>query len=117
MFRSLFATTAFALAALTTTPVIAGGHGCQSVQFARGAYAHTMYGEVNSHQSQCYYLAVRPGQRARVRIVYGAAYLSTTHTNGNFQDVQFNTINGQLYVHVHTDYPGQQAYSIEFVFI
>ncbi len=117
MFRPLLTAAALVLAALSATPAAATGHGCQTVQFARGAYAHTMYGQANSHQTQCYYLAVRSGQRARVRIVYGSAYLSTSHTNGTFQDVQFTTINGQLYVYVHTDYPGQQAYSIEFVFV
>ena len=87
------------------------------MQFPRGAYAHTVHGYANSNQSQCYYLSVRPGQTARVRITYGAAFLTTTHTNGRFQDVQFVTVNGQLYVYVHTDYAGSQPYGIEFVFV
>lgn len=117
MFRPLLTAATLGLAALTTTPAAATGHGCQSVQFPRGAYAHTVYGYPNVHQATCYYLAVRPGQRARVRVQYGPVYLTTTHTNGAHYDVQFTTVNGQLYVYVHSENAGQEQYAIEFVFI
>ena len=121
MFRSILAATALAVstiaATLTPLPATATGHGCQTVRFPSGAYAHAVDGYANSYQSQCYFLSVRPGQQARVRILYGNVFFSTTHTNGNYNDVQFYTANGQLYVYVHTDYGGQQPYSIEFFFL
>ncbi len=116
MFRTFLTAAALTLTTLSA-PAAAAGHGCQTVQFARGAYAHTMYGQADPYSAQCYYLAVRPGQRARVRIVYGAAFLSTNQTQGTYQDVQFTTINGQLFVYVHTDYAAPQPYTIEFVFV
>ncbi len=121
MFRSVLAAGALALSAVAATlaplPVQATGHGCQTVQFPSGAYAHAVHGQANPYQSQCYYLSVRPGQQARVRILYGNVFLSTTHTQGTYQDVRFHTINGQLYVYVHTDWAGPQPYTIEFVFV
>lgn len=121
MLRSLLSATALALATATASlaplPAQATGHGCQTVQFPRGAYAHTVHGHANAHQAQCYYLSVRHGQTARVRITYGSVYFTTTHTNGTYNDVQFVTVNGQLYVYVHTAYTGSQPYGIEFVFV
>ncbi|MBF9044023.1 hypothetical protein HKCCE4037_11835 [Rhodobacterales bacterium HKCCE4037] len=119
MFRPIFSAALVALStvAATLAPLPVQAQGCQSVQFPRGAYAHAVQGYANSYQSQCYYLAVRPGQQARVRILYGNVFFSTTHTSGTYYDVQFRTVNGQLYVYVHTDYGGQQPYSIEFVFV
>lgn len=121
MIRPLFAAATLAIATVTSSlaplPAQATGHGCQTVQFPRGAYAHTVYGHANSHQSQCYYLSVRRGQQARVRVTYGPVYFSTTHTNGTYHDVEFRTVNGQLYVYVHTDHGGSQPYGLEFVFI
>lgn len=121
MFRSVLTAAALSLSTVAATlaplPVHATGHGCQTVQFPRGAYAHTVHGHANQHQSRCYYLSVRHGQTARVRITYGPVYFTTTHTNGTYQDVQFVTVNGNLYVYVHTDFGGSQPYGIEFVFI
>ncbi|OAN85360.1 hypothetical protein A8B78_00010 [Jannaschia sp. EhC01] len=121
MFRSLLTVTAVALttatASLAPLPAQATGHGCQTVQFPRGAYAHTVHGHANPHQSQCYYLSVRHGQLARVRITYGPVFFSTTHTHGTYHDVEFRTVNGQLYVYVHTDQYGSHPYGIEFVFV
>lgn len=121
MIRPLLAATALAIttatASLAPLPAQATGHGCQTVQFPRGAYAHTVHGHANAHQTQCYYLSVRHGQQARVRVTYGPVYFSTTHTNGTYYDVEFRTINGQLYVYVHTDQGGSQPYGLEFVFI
>lgn len=121
MFRSAVTAAALALstaaAALAPVPVQATGHGCHTVQFPRGAYAHTVHGHANPNRSQCYYLSVRHGQQARVRITYGPAYFTTTHTNGTFYDVQFRTVNGQLYVYVHTDQHGSHPFRIEFVFV
>lgn len=114
---TLFTGTLFTGLALTPGPSHAGGHGCQTVRFPSGAYAHSVYGTANQYQSQCFYLAVRPGQAARVRILSGNAFLSTTHTNGTFYDVQFVTVNGQLQVYVHTNYAGPQPFQIEFAFI
>lgn len=121
MVRPLLTAAALALStatvALAPLPVQATGHGCQQVQFPRGAYAHTVHGHATPHQSQCYYLPVRYGQQARVRITYGPVYFTTTHTNGTYQDVQFRTVNGQLYVYVQTDCAGSHPYGIEFVFV
>lgn len=121
MFRSVLAATALALstaaATITPLPAQATGHGCQTVRFPSGAYAHSVYGSAVSHASQCYSLAVRPGQQARVRILYGNVFFTTTHTNGAYNDVQFYTANGQLFVYVHTDFAGPQPFSIEFVFV
>lgn len=121
MFRNILTTAALAFSAATATltplPAEATGHSCQTVRFPAGAYAHAVQGYANSHQSQCYSLAVRPGQQARVRILYGNVFFTTTHTQGTYQDVNFYTVNGQLFVYVHTDFGGQQAYSIEFVFV
>lgn len=121
MFRSILTATALALTTATATlaplPVQATGHGCQQVRFPSGAYAHTVHGHANSYQSQCYYLPVRRGQLARVRITYGPVFFSTTHTQGTYYDVEFRTVSGQLYVYVHTDHAGNQPYGIEFVFV
>ena len=121
MIRSLLTICALALSTATATlaplPVQATGHGCHNVQFPRGAYAHAVHGYANAHQSQCYYLSVRPGQQARVRILHGHVFFSTTHTQGTYHDVRFHTINGQLYVYVHTDYSGSQPFTIEFAFV
>lgn len=121
MFRSLLTATALAITTATASfaplPAQATGHGCQTVQFPRGAYAHTVHGHANSHQAQCYYLSVRHGQLARVRVTYGSVFFSTTHTHGTYHDVEFRTVNGQLYVYVHTDRHGNQPYGIEFVFV
>ncbi|MEJ6394143.1 hypothetical protein V8J82_12795 [Gymnodinialimonas sp. 2305UL16-5] len=114
MFRSLL--TALLLA-LSTLPALADGHGCQTVRFPSGAYIHAVHGQANPYQSQCYVLDVRRGQQARVRVVYGPVFVSTTHTQGTYQDVQFYTVNGRLHVYVHTDYAGPQPFSIEFTFI
>lgn len=121
MIRPFFAATALAIATATATlapmPVQATGHGCQTVQFPRGAYAHTVHGHATAHNAQCYYLSVRHGQQARVRVTYGPVYFSTTHTHGTYYDVEFRTVNGQLYVYVHTEHGGSQPYGLEFVFI
>lgn len=121
MFRSFLTVAALAVSTATATlapmQAQATGHGCQQVHFPRGAYAHTVHGHANAHQSQCYYLPVRAGQLARVRVTYGSVFFSTTHTHGNFTNVEFRTVNGQLYVYVHTDYAGSQPYGIEFVFV
>lgn len=121
MFRSILTAAALSLstaaATLAPLPVQATGHGCQTVSFPSGAYAHAVHGHANPHSSQCYYLSVRPGQQARVRVLYGNVFFSTTHTNGTYQDVRFHTVNGQLHVYVHTNYAGSQPYSIEFVFV
>ncbi|ABD56196.1 hypothetical protein [Jannaschia sp. CCS1] len=121
MFRSLFSAAVLAIVTTTATlaplPVQATGHGCQTVQFPSGAYAHTVHGQAVPQRSQCYFLSVRPGQLARVRVTYGPVFFSTTHTNGNFQNVEFRTVNGQLYVYVHTNYQGSHPYGIEFVFV
>jgi hypothetical protein len=116
MIRPLLVSAVLALGAITALPAAATGHGCQTVQFPRGAYAHAVQGYANSHVSQCHYLSVRPGQQARIRILYGSVFFSTTHTQGNFTDASFYTQNGQLYVYVHTDYAGQQPYTIQFEF-
>lgn len=121
MLRSILSATALSIATVAATlaplPVQATGHGCQTVRFPQGAYAHTVHGQANPHNAQCYYLSVRQGQLARVRITYGPAFFSTTHTNGNYYDVEFRTVNGQLYVYVHTDQYGQHPFGIEFVFV
>ncbi len=117
MFRSFFVAAALALSTLTALPAAATGHGCQVVQFPRGAYAHQVQGYANPHSSQCFRLDVRPGQQARVRILYGPVFFSTTHTNGTYQDVRFQTVNGQLFVYVHTNHAGQHAFTIEFAFV
>lgn len=121
MFRSIAAATALILSSVTATlaplPAQATGHGCQQVHFPRGAYAHVVHGHANAHRAQCYYLAVRSGQLARVQVTYGAVFFSTSHTHGTFTNVEFRTPNGQLYVYVHTDYAGNQPYGIEFVFV
>ncbi|QXT40825.1 hypothetical protein [Gymnodinialimonas ceratoperidinii] len=121
MFRALFSATLIVLsgaaASLAPLQAQATGHGCLQVQFPRGAYAHTVHGHANAHRSQCYYLSVRPGQLARVQVTYGPVFFSTTHTHGNYTNVEFRTVNGDLYVYVHTDYAGSQPYGIEFVFV
>lgn len=120
MLRSFLSAAALAIATTTASlaplPAQATGHGCQTVQFPRGAYAHTVHGATNIGGDVCYALAVRPGQRARVRITYGPAFFSTTHTNGTFTDVEFVTSHGQLYVYVRSDWD-RQPYGIEFVFL
>jgi hypothetical protein len=104
-------------ATLALTSLPASAQQCNTVRFPSGAYAHAVQGYANQYSSQCWSLDVRPGQQARVRITYGSVFFTTTHTQGQFQDVQFRTINGRLYVYVHTDFGGQQPYSIEFAFI
>ena len=103
-----------AAALLVTGP--AAAQQCQTVRFARGAYAHVEAGYATSYAAQCYYLAVRRGQQARVRILYGPVAFSTSHTQGSFQDVQFYTQSGDLFVHVHTGLAGQHPYTIQFEF-
>ncbi len=121
MFRSLLAASALALstaaATLAPLPATATGHGCNVVQFPSGAYAHAVQGYVTGQASQCWYLSVRAGQQARVRILQGSSFFTTTHTNGSFQDVRFATLNGDLYVYVHSSSGSQQRYVIEFVFV
>jgi hypothetical protein len=115
MFRSLSAAAAFALLTLAQ-PAAATGHGCQTVQFPRGAYVHAVQGYASAYAAQCYYLSVRRGQQARISILYGPVFITTTHTQGPYQNVSFYTQSGQLYVYVHTDYAGQQPYTIQFEF-
>jgi hypothetical protein len=115
MFRSFLAAAALSLTTLVAGPAVA--QSCNTVQFPSGAYAHSVQGYVTGHASQCWYLSVRPGQQARVRITQGSSFFTTTHTNGSFQDVRFHTVNGQLYVYVHSSTGAQQRYVIEFVFV
>ncbi|MEJ6389505.1 hypothetical protein [Gymnodinialimonas ulvae] len=121
MFRSLLAASALTISSVTATlspmPAQATGHGCNTVQFPSGAYAHAVQGYVTGQASQCWYLSVRPGQQARVRILHGPSFFTTTHTNGTFHDVRFRTANGQLYVYVHSSSGAQERYVIEFVFV
>lgn len=121
MIRSFLTAATLALtttaASLAPLPAQATGHACQTVQFPSGAYAHTVHGQANPQSSQCYFLSVRPGQLARVRVTYGPVFFSTTHTNGNYANVEFRTVSGQLFVYVHTNYQGYQPFGIEFVFV
>ena len=121
MFRSLLSAAALSISTVAATlapvQVHATGHGCQTVRFPSGAYAHAVQGYVTGQASQCWYLSVRAGQQARVRILEGSSFFTTTHTNGSFQDVRFATLNGDLYVYVHSSSGSQQRYVIEFVFV
>lgn len=113
----------FAIAALVFTsffilPVAATAQQyCQQVQFPRGAYTHSVQGYANPHQSTCYYLDVRRGQEAQVRILQGPVFFTTSDTNGQFTNVQFYTQSGRLFVYVHTDYTGNVPFLIQFTFV
>ena len=120
MFRSLLtaAATAAIVGILGLAPAPAQAQQqCNTVQFPSGAYAHSVQGYVTGQASQCWFLSVRPGQQARVRILQGSSFFTTSHTNGSFQDVRFHTGNGQLFVYVHSSSGEQQRYLIEFVFV
>lgn len=108
---------AITLALLPGHAMAQAGQGCIDVRFARGAYSHVETGTVLV-QPVCYFLAVSPGQSARVRLLGGNATISTNQTVGSFQDIRFTTRSGQLFVYVTPGTPGVRTpFSIEFAFI
>ncbi|WP_224815720.1 hypothetical protein [Hasllibacter sp. MH4015] len=114
MFRPLLTATTLAL---TLAAAQATAQQCQNVQFPRGAYVHSVGGAVNnSYGATCYYLSVRRGQTAEIRVLGGPVYFTTNQTQDTYNSARFVTYSGDLYVYVFSDYEGVHNFGIEFAF-
>ncbi len=90
---------------------------CHQVEFQRGAYSAEVTGHAYHAVTDCFILEVRPGQAARVRVIYGPNVVFDVPGIGNaYTDMQFYTQTRRLDVYVYQLKPanGGQPYRLKF---
>ncbi|MCB1390767.1 MAG: hypothetical protein KDK12_16760 [Rhodobacteraceae bacterium] len=106
------------LVALALTFAPAGAQAeCQRVFFQPGAYSAQVWTTSYNALVECFFLDVRPGQAAHVRILQGADTTFETPETGPDQiDTQYTLTSRfmEVYLHKTHPYPDREPVLIEF---